>query len=49
MGYALECFGFVGVLNRGIWLAEYGGCLGCYSNMPYVIYLERVIIAYLKG
>ena len=38
----IECFGFVGVLERGIWLESYGRCLGCYSIMFYVDYLERV-------
>ena len=38
----IECFGFVGVLEMGLWLEYYGRCLGCYSIMFYVDYLERV-------
>ena len=45
----IECFGFVGVLEMGLWLEYYGRCLGCYSIMFYGLFGESVILTCLKG
>ena len=50
MGYALECFGFVGVLNRGDLVGRVWWMFGVLFQYALCnLFGKSVIIPYLKG